>query len=154
MNNTATGNQGNNNSNSNIPMKEATNKNSTTNITMLNNYFRLYDASRTDDKAMQDLLSLFTPDAEIVAYGSSRTGFEGVIKSFYERNKDIKHMWDEWVLQPDGSYRTNWAVCGQAADGTVYAKAGIDIVRVNDAGQIEYLKNVQTTEDAYSEYIS
>ncbi|WP_339253307.1 nuclear transport factor 2 family protein [Paenibacillus sp. FSL P2-0136] len=124
------------------------------NITMLNNYFRLYDASRTDDRAMHDLLSLFTQDAEIVSGGRSRTGFEVVIKTFYEHNKDIKHMWDAWVLQPDGSYLTNWAVCGQAADGTVYAKAGIDIMRVNDMGQIMYLKNVQTTEEEYSEFNS
>ncbi|WP_244660864.1 nuclear transport factor 2 family protein [Paenibacillus sp. CFBP 13594] len=128
--------------------------NTDANITMLNNYFRLFDASRTDDRAMKDLLSLFTQNAEIVSNGSSRTGFEVVIKTFYEYNKDIKHMWDAWVLQPDGSYRTNWAVCGQAVDGTVYAKAGIDIMRVNESGQIVYLKNVQTTEDAYNEYNS
>ncbi|ETT36260.1 nuclear transport factor 2 family protein [Paenibacillus amylolyticus] len=121
---------------------------------MLNNYFRLFDASRTDDRAMKDLLSLFTQNAEIVSNGSSCTGFEVVIKTFYEYNKDIKHMSDAWVLQPDGSYRTNWAVCGQAVDGTVYAKAGIDIMRVNESGQIVYLKNVQTTEDAYNEYNS
>ncbi|MEK4114191.1 16S rRNA G1207 methylase RsmC [Paenibacillus sp. DS2363] len=120
--------------------------------TLLNNYFRLFDASRTDERAMQDLLSLFTPDAEIVLNGTSRTGFDGFMKAFYEYNKDVKHMWDAWVQQPDGSYQTNWAVCGQAADGTVYAKAGIDIARVNDAGQIVYLENVQTDQNAFSKY--
>ncbi|WP_253299099.1 nuclear transport factor 2 family protein [Paenibacillus barcinonensis] len=129
----------------NTPLETAT-------ITMLNNYFRLFDASRTDERAMQDLLSLFTPDAEIVLNGSSRTGFEGFMKAFYEYNQDIKHMWDAWVLQPDGSYQTNWAVCGQADDGTVYAKAGIDIARVNEAGQIVYLENVQADENAFSKY--
>lgn len=140
----------------NIAATESSNNsiNTDRNITILNNYFRLYDASRTNDRAMEDLLSLFTQDAEIVSSRGSRKGFEGVIKTFYENNKDIKHMWDAWVLQSDGSYRTNWAVCGQAADGTVYAKAGIDIVRMNEAGQIVYLKNVQTTEEAYSEYFS
>ncbi|MDQ0723777.1 hypothetical protein QF049_005038 [Paenibacillus sp. W4I10] len=120
--------------------------------TLLNNYFRLFDASRTDERAMQDLLSLFTQDAEIVLNGTSRTGFDGFMKAFYEYNKDVKHMWDGWVEQPDGSYQTNWAVCGQAADGTVYAKAGIDIARVNDAGQIVYLENVQADQNAFSRY--
>lgn len=129
-------------------------QNTDKNITMLNNYFRLFDASRTDDRAMQDLLSLFTEDVEVISNGSSRTGFDVVIKTIYEYNKDIKHMWDAWVLQSDGSYKTNWAVCGQAADGTVFAKAGIDIMRLNEEGKIMYMKNVQTTEDAYSEYIS
>ena len=46
---------------------------STTSTILLNNYFRLFDASRTDERAMQDLLSLFTPDAEIVLNGTSRT---------------------------------------------------------------------------------
>lgn len=121
---------------------------------MLNNYFRLFDASRTDDRAMKDLLSLFTEDVEVISNGSSRTGFEVVIKTIYEYNKDIKHMWDAWVLQPDGSYRTNWAVCGQAVDGTVFTKEGIDIMRLNEEGKIMYMKNVQTTEDAYNEYFS
>lgn len=120
--------------------------------TLLNNYFRLFDASRTDARAMEDLLSLFTSDAEIVLNGTSRRGFEGFMKAFYEYNMDVKHMWDGWVLQPDGSYRTNWAVCGQAADGTVYAKTGIDIARVNDEGQIMYLENVQDDKDAFSKY--
>ncbi|MGQ8873373.1 nuclear transport factor 2 family protein [Paenibacillus sp. TSA_86.1] len=128
--------------------------NTAVNITMLNNYFRLFDASRTDKRAMQDLLSLFTLDAEIVLNGNSHTGFEGFMKAFYEYNQDIKHMWDAWVLQPDGSYQTNWAVCGQAADGTVYAKVGKDIARVNDEGQIMYLENVQADENAFSKYSS
>ncbi|UPK43705.1 nuclear transport factor 2 family protein [Paenibacillus pabuli] len=124
----------------------------TSTTTMLNHYFRLFDASRTDERAMQDLLSLFTPDAEIVLNGTSRTGFDGFMKAFYEYNSDVKHMWDQWKLQPDGSYQTNWAVCGQAADGTVYAKTGIDIARVNEAGQIVYLENVQADQDAFSKY--
>ncbi|MDK8190301.1 nuclear transport factor 2 family protein [Paenibacillus sp. UMB7766-LJ446] len=124
----------------------------TSTTTMLNNYFRLFDASRTDERAMQDLLSLFTPDAEIVLNGTSRTGFDGFMKAFYEYNSDVKHMWDRWELQPDGSYQTNWAVCGQAADGTVYAKTGIDIARVDEAGQIVYLENVQSDKDAFSKY--
>ncbi|WP_405154321.1 hypothetical protein [Paenibacillus sp. FSL K6-0108] len=33
----------------------------TSTTTMLNHYFRLFDASRTDERAMQDLLSLFIP---------------------------------------------------------------------------------------------
>ncbi|WP_337033410.1 nuclear transport factor 2 family protein [Paenibacillus illinoisensis] len=119
---------------------------------LLNNYFRLFDASRTDARAMEDLLSLFTPDAEIVLNGTSRRGFDGFMKAFYEYNMDVKHMWDGWVLQPDGSYQTNWAVCGQAGDGTVYAKTGIEIARVNDEGQIMYLENVQDDKDAFRKY--
>ena len=57
------------------------------NITMLNNYFRLFDASRTDKRAMRDLLSLFTPDAEIVLNGTSHTGFEGFMKAFMNITK-------------------------------------------------------------------
>ncbi|WP_025679937.1 nuclear transport factor 2 family protein [Paenibacillus massiliensis] len=120
--------------------------------TALNNYFRLFDASRTEQRAMDDLLSMFTPDAEIVLNGTTRTGFEGFMKAFYEYNSDVKHMWDQWELQPDGSYRTNWAVCGQAADGTVYARTGIDIARLNEAGKIVYLENIQEDPNAFRNY--
>ncbi|OAB43317.1 polyketide cyclase [Paenibacillus antarcticus] len=120
--------------------------------TTLNNYFRLFDASRIEERALSDLLSLFTPDAEIVFNGTSRRGFESFIKAFYEHNSDIKHMWDKWELQPDGSYQTNWAVCGQGSDGSVYAKTGIDIARLNETGQIVYLENVQADKDVFSKY--
>ncbi|WP_337099931.1 nuclear transport factor 2 family protein [Paenibacillus sp. YIM B09110] len=120
--------------------------------TTLNNYFRLFDASRTEKRAMDDLLSMFTPDAEIILNGITKRGIEGFMKAFYEYNSDVKHMWDKWELQSDGSYRTNWAVCGQAVDGTVYAKKGIDIARLNEEGKIVYLENVQEDKNAFSKY--
>ena len=61
-------------------------------------------------------------------------------------------MWDKWELQPDGSYQANWAVCGQFSDGTVYARTGIDIARLNEARQIVYLENVQADQNAFSQY--
>ena len=121
-------------------------------LTVLNTYFRLFDAARTDESAMNDLLSLFTQDAEIVLNGTSRTGFDGFMKAFYEYNRDVKHMWDGWVLQADDSYHTNWAVCGQTSEGAVYAKTGVDIARLNADGKIVYLENVPTDKDAFGKY--
>ncbi|QDH21127.1 nuclear transport factor 2 family protein [Saccharibacillus brassicae] len=121
-------------------------------VPLLNTYFRLFDAARTDESAMQDLLSLFVPDAEIVLNGSSRTGFEDFVRAFYAYNSDVKHMWEAWERQPDGSYRTNWAVCGHSAEGKVYAKTGIDIARLNEQGKIVYLENVPTDKEAFGRY--
>ena len=121
-------------------------------MTLLNKYFRLFDASRTEDTAMNDLLSLFTEDAEIVLNGHSRTGFEDFVKAFHANNQDIKHMWDGWKLQDDGTYHTNWAVCGKASNGAVYAQTGVDIARLNADGKIMYLENKPTDKNAFSTY--
>lgn len=119
---------------------------------ILNDYFRLFDESRSDQKAMEHLLDLFTPDAEIVLNGVKKIGFEGFITAFYEYNIDIKHMWENWELKDNGTYETNWAVCGKSNDGKVYAKTGIDIARLNDSGKIVYLENVQSDKNAFKKY--
>lgn len=121
-------------------------------LTVLNTYFRLFDEARTDERAMNDLLSLFVPDAEIVLNGSRRTGFEDFVRAFYANNRDVKHMWDRWELQPDGTYQANWAVCGQSSAGHVYAQTGVDIARLNEAGKIVYLENVPTDKTAFATY--
>lgn len=122
------------------------------NLTLLNTYFRLFDESRISERAMEDLLSLFEPDAEIVLNGSRRIGFEDFIRAFYANNRDIKHMWDRWERQSDGTYQANWAVCGQTSAGSVYAQTGLDIARLNEAGKIVYLENVPTDKNAFATY--
>lgn len=118
----------------------------------LEQYFTLFDASRTDQEARNQLLKLFTADADIVLNGVHKVGFEGFITMFYEHNSDIKHMWDSWELQEDGSYHANWAVCGKTTSGQVYAKTGIDIAKLNETGQIIYLENVQEDKSAFQKY--
>ncbi|KQO17182.1 hypothetical protein [Paenibacillus sp. Leaf72] len=124
----------------------------TTHTAVLDVYFQLFDASRTDERAMEKLLALFTPDVEIVLNGTKRTGFESFIKAFHQFNNDIKHMWDSWELQGNGSYQTNWAVCGKTVEGAVYAKTGIDIAKLTDDGKIIYLENVQDDKNAFKKY--
>ncbi|MGG4145470.1 nuclear transport factor 2 family protein [Paenibacillus algorifonticola] len=126
--------------------------NNTTKVAILDDYFQFFDASRTDEQAMEKLLALFTPDVEIVLNGTKRNGFESFIQTFHQFNSDIKHMWDSWELQDNGSYQTNWAVCGKTAEGAVYAKTGIDIAKLPDDGKIKYLENVQDDKTAFKKY--
>lgn len=121
-------------------------------VQTLNDYFRLFDASRNDPQAMEQLLDLFIPDVEIVLNGAIRKGFKPFIEMFYQYNIDIKHMYEPWELQTNGTYESRWAVCGMSSEGTVYAKTGIDIARVNKEGKIIFLENVQENQDAFSKY--
>lgn len=118
----------------------------------LNDYFRLFDASRTDPQAMEQLLDLFIPEVEIVLNGETRYGFKDFMETFYTYNTDIKHMHEPWELQTNGTYESRWAVCGMSSAGTVYAKTGIDIARLNEDGKIVYLENVQEDKHAFSKY--
>lgn len=118
----------------------------------LNEYFDLFDQSRTDVNAMERLLKLFTPDAVIVLNGVTRIGFEGFMKAFYANNSDVKHMWEKWEHQSDGSYVSNWAVSGKTVAGKVYALTGIDIAKLDDEGKIKYLENVPNDKNALRTY--
>lgn len=118
----------------------------------LNEYFDLFDQSRTDVNAMERLLELFTPDAVIVLNGVTRIGFEGFMKAFYTNNSDVKHMWEKWEPQSDGSYVSNWAVSGKTVAGKVYALTGIDIAKLDDEGKIKYLENVPNDKNALRTY--
>ncbi|OCT15080.1 polyketide cyclase [Paenibacillus pectinilyticus] len=118
----------------------------------LNQYFDLFDQSRTDANAMERLLQLFTPDAEIVLNGATRFGFDDFIKAFYTNNADVKHIWESWEPRQDGSYVSNWAVCGKTVAGKVYALTGIDIAKLDDDGKIKYLENVPNDKNALKNY--
>lgn len=120
---------------------------------ILNDYFYLFDQAGQDQKAMDELLSLFSPNVEIVLNGAKQIGFETFIKAFYENNSDVKHMYENWKLSENGDfYETNWAVCGKTSSGKVYALSGIDRAKLDGDGKIVYLENIPSDKTIFNKY--
>jgi len=112
---------------------------------VLNRYFDLFDASRTDAQAFEDLVSLFTTDITFVLNGQPQHGIEAwkqFVRYVFTANQDIKHMYAGWEETTPGTYETRWAVCGKRADGSVFTQDGKDIARLDENGRIAYLENV------------
>ena len=112
---------------------------------VLNRYFDLFDASRTDAQAFDDLVSLFTTDITFVLNGQPKHGIDAwkqFVRYVFTANQDIKHMYAGWEETTPGTYETRWAVCGKRADGSVFTQDGKDIARLDENGRIAYLENV------------
>ncbi|WP_342603868.1 nuclear transport factor 2 family protein [Peribacillus sp. FSL E2-0159] len=120
---------------------------------ILNDYFYLFDQAGQDSNAMDELLSLFSPDVVIVLNGAKQIGFETFIKAFYENNSEVKHMYENWELKNNGEYyETNWAVCGKTSSGKVYALSGIDRAKLDQHGKIVYLENIPSDKNIFNKY--
>lgn len=67
----------------------------------LERYFRLFDETRTSEKAKEELMSLFTDDVVFVLNGytqSRKDKFRAFVTSVYENLIDLKHMYEGWKL--------------------------------------------------------
>ncbi|WP_323703308.1 nuclear transport factor 2 family protein [Mammaliicoccus sp. Dog046] len=111
---------------------------------VLDAYFKLFDESRYSEESFEQLNALFSDDIEFVLNKQSYHGKAAwiqFVKSVYKSNKDLKHMYNGWVQNEDGSYETKWAICGNRFETGVYTQEGMDIARLNADGKIIYLEN-------------
>lgn len=111
---------------------------------ILDNYFKLFDEARYNEESFQQLTDLFSDDIVFVLNGKSFQGkaaWQNFVRSVYQTNKDLKHMHNGWVKQEDGSFQTQWAICGKRFESGVYTQEGLDIARINENGKIAYLEN-------------
>lgn len=120
---------------------------------ILDNYFKLFDESRYSDESFEKLNDLFSENIEFVLNGRSFKGkheWKQFIKNVYKKNKDLKHMHNGWIENNDGTFETQWAICGNRFEDGVYTQEGIDIARLDDDGKIVYLENIPKDSTLFS----
>ena len=122
----------------------------------LNRYFDLFDLSRTDATAFEELIDLFTEEIVFVLNGHEKRGIENwkaFVNMVFVENVDIKHMFEGWrLVEGTDLYETPWAVCGKRADGTVFTQTGKDIAKLDTFGKITYLENVPDDTGMFNAY--
>lgn len=122
----------------------------------LEKYFDLFDQSRTSEKAMEELVGLFSDDIVFILNGHKKSGIESwklFVKTIFQQNSDIKHMFEGWKsIEGTDLFETPWAVCGKRTSGTVFTQTGKDIAKLNDEGKISYLENVPDNTNMFETY--
>ncbi|MCG7337858.1 nuclear transport factor 2 family protein [Staphylococcus sp. ACRSN] len=120
----------------------------------LDAYFKLFDESRLSEESFDGLVALFSEDITFVLNGQAYHGIEAwkqFVRKVFEINSDLKHMYDGWIENEDGSYQTRWAVCGKRYETGVYTQEGIDIAKLDSDNKISYLENKPNDSGLFSE---
>lgn len=109
---------------------------------VMDRYFELSDYAGAVKQSFDELINLFSEDAQIssgdvlIKSGVGRLQF---FKDFFERNEILKHLWISSVLE-SGKIEIKWAVAGMRKDNTLFALTGTDIGEVNSLGKITHLE--------------
>ncbi|MCE4979506.1 nuclear transport factor 2 family protein [Mammaliicoccus sciuri] len=122
-------------------------------MNILDEYFILFDEARYSEESFHKLNELFHDDIEFVLNKKTFKGKEAwkqFVKNVYTTNKDLKHMHNGWTQNEDGSYETDWAICGNRYETGVYTQEGKDIARLDANGKIIYLENQPKDDQLFS----
>ncbi|MDT3959379.1 nuclear transport factor 2 family protein [Staphylococcus kloosii] len=122
-------------------------------MSVLDNYFKLFDEAKESEESFNNLNALFSDDVTFVLNGSTFNGkkaWENFVKQVFDSNKELKHMYNGWEQNEDGTYATKWAICGNRYKTGVYTQEGIDIARLDSDGKIIYLENKPNNSDFLS----
>ncbi|MFB7597351.1 nuclear transport factor 2 family protein [Streptomyces sp. NPDC056160] len=110
--------------------------------TTIDRYIGLSDRAVHDDSALDELLTLFAPDA-IVRLGPEPVRGSAAIAAFYRAHfatfADSRHYWNTTVLE-DGTLRAEWAAAARMADGRLMTVAGVEHAKL-DGNVIADLRN-------------
>lgn len=122
-------------------------------MNVLDNYFKLFDEAKESEESFNKLNALFSDDITFVLNGRTFNGknaWENFVKQVFGSNKELKHMYNGWEQNEDGTYATKWAICGNRYKTGVYTQEGIDIARLDINGKIIYLENKPNNSDFLS----
>lgn len=111
--------------------------------TVLDRYIGLADRAVHDSAALDELLSLFAPEATVSIGPEPAHGHEA-LAAFYRAHFatiiDSRHYWSTTVL-PDGTLKAEWVSAARMTGNALITVAGIEHAKVDANGQIADLRN-------------
>jgi hypothetical protein len=111
--------------------------------TVLDRYIALADRAVQDPAALDELASVFAPDATVQLRDEPVTGIDAIM-AFYRAHiathADSKHYWTTRALD-DSTLEATWVVAARMADGRLMTAAGVERAVVNANGLIIELRN-------------
>lgn len=111
--------------------------------TVLDRYIALADRAVQDPAALDELVSVFAPDATVHLGDEPVTGFAAIrelYRAHIARHAHSTHYWTTTVLD-DGRLEATWVVAARMADGGLMTAGGIEHATVNEDGLINELRN-------------
>jgi hypothetical protein len=107
-------------------------------MTVLDQYFELSDRAIADEKALQELIGLFSDQAEIRPAGASRVqGKEAIAQlyqMFFAANDQIQRVWN--THHTENGLEAIWAAAGRRDNGELFAMQGIHVAELDQSGKI------------------
>lgn len=112
-------------------------------VTVLERYMTLFDRYLAGTTQLDELRTIFAPDATVDIIGTPVTGIDalfGLYEGILGRMQETKHVWnlnrvDESTLEAD------WVVAARMKDGSVMSRGGFERAHLNAEGLIVDLKN-------------
>lgn len=110
-------------------------------MTIFDQYFESWDAALLDEAALEDLVDLFADDVQVKTPQGDANGKEVIafgIKTQLKKYVSMKHVWN--AKKTDEGFKATWAVIHELKSGEMHAAVGVDFLRLNSAGKIQYLE--------------
>ncbi|HET6504920.1 MAG TPA: nuclear transport factor 2 family protein [Amycolatopsis sp.] len=111
--------------------------------TTIDRYIGLADRAVHDDSAIEEMLTLFAPDATVQLGPEPVRGHEAIAalyRAHFATIADSRHYWNTTVLE-GGTLRAEWVAAGRMKDGQLMTVAGVEHAQVDDSGLITDLRN-------------
>ncbi|WP_039940305.1 nuclear transport factor 2 family protein [Streptomyces himastatinicus] len=111
--------------------------------TALDRYMELADRAVRDPSALEELPTIFAPDATVRLRDEPVTGIAAIMefyRAFVAAVAESKHYWTTTILE-DGTIESHWVVAARRADGSLMTAAGIEHATVDTDGLITNLRN-------------
>ncbi|MBA2951381.1 nuclear transport factor 2 family protein [Streptomyces himalayensis] len=119
--------------------------------TVVDRYITLVDRAVHEPEALQELESVFAPQAT-VQFGELPpvTGLADITefyRRFYSDMADSKHVWTTTVLDDEGTIEVRFIAAWRTADGQLGSQGGIERVTVDADGLIRELRVLSLESD-------
>ena len=113
--------------------------------TVLDRYIRIFDRTAHDPEVVEELQSIFAPDATVQLTEDSEpvTGLSAIMavyRNITAQMADSQHFWTVTELD-DGTLECHWVQAGRATDGRLVSMSGIEHATVNADGLVTHLAN-------------
>lgn len=112
-------------------------------ITVLDRYMTLFDRYLDGTTQLDELRTIFAPDATVNITGTPVTGIEALLAMYggiLGRLQETRHFWNLTKVD-DSTLEAEWAVAGRLKDGGVTSLGGFERAHLNAEGLIVNLRN-------------
>lgn len=112
-------------------------------ITALDRYMTLFDRYLDGSTQLDELRTIFAPDATVDIIGAPVTGIDdlfGMYEGILGRLQETKHFWNLTKVD-DNTLEAEWVVAGKMKDGGVMSLGGFERAHLNAEGLIVNLRN-------------
>jgi len=109
---------------------------------IIERYFKLSDLASSDERALKDIIDLFSSIAVVKGANGFVANTPAKITSFFthffQDNQELHHLCH--VVMDNSVYKAEWVVAGRKRSGELFAYHGFDNYEFDRDGKIKFLQ--------------